>query len=671
MQIPNKLFLTFLLFFSFAQTPLFCFSASASTSITRAEFITLLMQSVDGAEDLATEAMQFHYKHRHTYVRFTDVPVSAEYAPAVSWAYTTGLIQGRGDGLFHPTASLTRAEAAKLITSTFLTTADLDNLPPSYADIDPTAWYIPYLGAVVTNGIMSGYDSTDSTPHLFGLSDSLTTAEADLIIERSLDLQSVDPVDSDSLPEDTTTGGTIKVLLDPSLTANYSLAANTADIEFLRLQIISDSVDQGAVITGLQIRRRGLGLDSEISNIRAYIDDTEISQKNGLNSEHCVQLYFRPAIILDPGEAVTLSILADLQGEQTGSTYHSFEVTSYQSWSTLDDSYIITNPNLRGPEYQRISVENGQLVYAMLETNPDLSLGKRKTTLAEASIEARYEDIKITRIVFENQGSLDRNQLDSLKLTIGRSTRGELIGSTDEDEFIFDLSDSPYLLEENTRKTITLTGTITGGSSETIAFTIPTVGGISGIGTKYDLGVSVSRSELSATDIVHTVDGGSLTVDEGANNPGGYTIYAGDRLATIAVFEFESSGEELLIEDLHFDLATENFDDFTFEEISFRWGGKEIDTFAPSSDSSQTIDLDETLTLPANRTRQLTVRAKIAETLSAETGTFQLTWHALSDSSANFRATRQSNDDTLGRSEILPSGSLAVKGGKFKVKGSD
>lgn len=64
-----------------------------------------------------------------------------------------GLAGGKGDGLFHPQDTLTRAELAQLLQNT------LGYLSPGgapFADVDPGAWYAPAVAAMDDLGLMTG-----------------------------------------------------------------------------------------------------------------------------------------------------------------------------------------------------------------------------------------------------------------------------------------------------------------------------------------------------------------------------------------------------------------------------------------------------------------------------------------------------------------------------------
>ncbi len=88
---------------------------------------------------------------------FTDVPADAYYADAVTWAAEQGITQGRGNGIFDPYATVTRAEAV-----TFLWR--MAGMPEptqtrTFADVEADAnngWYKTAVQWAVENEITNG-----------------------------------------------------------------------------------------------------------------------------------------------------------------------------------------------------------------------------------------------------------------------------------------------------------------------------------------------------------------------------------------------------------------------------------------------------------------------------------------------------------------------------------
>ncbi|MFH5186768.1 S-layer homology domain-containing protein [Paenibacillus sp. TAB 01] len=74
-----------------------------------------------------------------------------------------GVVSGFDDGTFKPRQSMTRAELAKIIVLSNGLKEDLE-AAASFQDVNPTAWYSGYVGALVKAGITSGTSDTTFSP---------------------------------------------------------------------------------------------------------------------------------------------------------------------------------------------------------------------------------------------------------------------------------------------------------------------------------------------------------------------------------------------------------------------------------------------------------------------------------------------------------------------------
>jgi len=114
-------------------------------------------------------------------VTFRDVAsVQAWAGRQIKVVAAKGAIEGRGDGRFDPRANVTRAEFAKILVSAL----DLDNpnvTSTKFTDVNPNAWYAPYVAVAAEKGIINGRSATKFDPNA-----PISRAEIATLIARAL-----------------------------------------------------------------------------------------------------------------------------------------------------------------------------------------------------------------------------------------------------------------------------------------------------------------------------------------------------------------------------------------------------------------------------------------------------------------------------------------------------
>lgn len=112
-------------------------------------------------------------------LRFTDVPATSWAFAAVVDLSSRGLVSGYADGKFHPDASVTRAEFAKLICGALTVAPDTVAAAP-FEDVPPTYWAAGYIAAAVRKGWLKGYPGG-----LFKPEEPVSKAQVLAVIARS------------------------------------------------------------------------------------------------------------------------------------------------------------------------------------------------------------------------------------------------------------------------------------------------------------------------------------------------------------------------------------------------------------------------------------------------------------------------------------------------------
>mgnify|MGYP003855519239 CR=1 FL=1 len=113
-------------------------------------------------------------------VEFNDTAsVNSWAGRSIEVAAAKGIIDGRGEGVFDPSADVTRAEFAKMLVTAFSLFAP--DATESFEDVEATDWFAPYVTVAVSQGIVSGRSETSFDPNA-----SITRQEMATMAARAL-----------------------------------------------------------------------------------------------------------------------------------------------------------------------------------------------------------------------------------------------------------------------------------------------------------------------------------------------------------------------------------------------------------------------------------------------------------------------------------------------------
>ncbi|MBP8640631.1 MAG: S-layer homology domain-containing protein [Oscillospiraceae bacterium] len=103
---------------------------------------------------------------------------------AIDALASRGIINGNGNGLFEPNATMTRAEFAAIVVRALGLTPK-ENV--KFSDVAPGIWYAPYVGAANTYGIVNGTSDTTYNPN-----GTITRQESATMVARAAKLCGMD-----------------------------------------------------------------------------------------------------------------------------------------------------------------------------------------------------------------------------------------------------------------------------------------------------------------------------------------------------------------------------------------------------------------------------------------------------------------------------------------------
>ena len=123
---------------------------------------------------------------------FADVPAGAWYEEGVRYAYTSGLMNGTGDGTFAPDTTTSRAMIATILWR--MAGSPVVNFSLDFSDVSQGQWYTEAVRWAASEGIAGGYGNG-----LFGTSDPITREQFATMLWRYARTQGCDV----SIGEDT------------------------------------------------------------------------------------------------------------------------------------------------------------------------------------------------------------------------------------------------------------------------------------------------------------------------------------------------------------------------------------------------------------------------------------------------------------------------------------
>ncbi|MBL4693925.1 S-layer homology domain-containing protein [Candidatus Gracilibacteria bacterium] len=90
--------------------------------------------------------------------------VDYESCEAIAWATKWGIFSGYADGRFRPFQTINRAEVLKVILEAFgdgVSILPANGTSLGFADVEPLAWYMPYMRTAQIHGMLHGFGGTN------------------------------------------------------------------------------------------------------------------------------------------------------------------------------------------------------------------------------------------------------------------------------------------------------------------------------------------------------------------------------------------------------------------------------------------------------------------------------------------------------------------------------
>ncbi|QQR54647.1 S-layer homology domain-containing protein [Candidatus Peregrinibacteria bacterium] len=211
-----------------------------------------------------------------------------------------GILEGDGQGNCNATASVTRAEFAKMAVSAAGLSNDGTMASDWFSDVQDGAWYDSYMGTAVAYSIMGGYENGRMGP-----GDSITRGQAAKMTYNAMNPvynPPVDPGDDDDDDDDDdvpTEGGDLEVILSDESSEDYTYFAAGTNAEVAVFEVTAS--DEDVLITSFAVELASGDADSivalalyneegtRISRVDTSIDSDDIARMTMLEGGYTVE----------------------------------------------------------------------------------------------------------------------------------------------------------------------------------------------------------------------------------------------------------------------------------------------------------------------------------------------------------------------------------------------
>jgi len=357
-------------------------------------------------------------------------------------------------------------------------------------------------------------------------------------------------------------GLTVSLAADNSAATNIVADSSSGDgaqalIPFLKV-VFANSDSAEVKVTKIEFTRSGISADSDISQAYLYDGDTQIAEYSSfrdsvLTFNNAAGLFKVPA-----GSSKTITLKCDLaNGTGSGKTIK-FSIASASAIASDASSVNGTYPLAGNYMTTATASDLGKLTVATT-TGPVATIDPQEgAEVMNFTLAASSQNIEVRYLKFTNIGSTDVSDIKNFKLYDGGTQVGNTVASMDADKsVVFNLSDSPLVINKGVTKTMHLRADIVGGANRTFSFTIQKMTDVVAYDKQYGVYIKPNQSDswtilyayyVGSTNYT-TINTGKMTLSRASDSPSG-NIALDATNVTLAKFDLKAYGEDVKISSL-------------------------------------------------------------------------------------------------------------------------
>jgi hypothetical protein len=410
----------------------------------------------------------------------------------------------------------------------------------------------------------------------------------------------------------TPTGTGLSAALSSSTPAATTIPYNVQGQVYTSVNLTASN-DGAVELTGLTVKRTGLGETDDFGKVYVEVDGVRHGNKRTLGSDNVANLYFNTdssKITIPAGETITIDIVADMDGTTDSGGQNALSIESASSVdasATVSGSFPITGNlmSVSSVGAPTVTIDFGSA------SDDDVYLGDEQVEVAEFDVEntSSSEDISFTQVTLENTGSADENEV--INYTLYNNSDEVVAGPVDADSndmIKFMLNDS-IEIEDGRSETFVVKADIYDGRTGEILISLDETTDLKAVGLNNGFNAVVTDS---GTSVTYTIQGGDLNFSEANTNPGDVDVAPKDEDVLFLSADVESLEEMMTITELTLDLSTGSDNASSLEAVTIYLDGSVV--AGPSdfaTETSSTITFDEEFQVSG--TQLLEVKADISD----------------------------------------------------------
>jgi len=303
-------------------------------------------------------------------------------------------------------------------------------------------------------------------------------------------------------------GTGLTVSLSSATPVSATVPSNSARVEFAKFNLTASN-DGAITLTGIKLKRVGVGSYSDITGVALYDGDARLTNTRTISSDTNKVEFDTLNYVIPAGTTKTLTVAANIGANKTGNHAFSIDVASdiTAGGAAISGSFPVT-----GNIMSLSSTSNGTVAvtaYTSGLSNP--SIGDTMVSVAKFGLTTATDDGYLKAITLKQDGNIDTALLSNFKLY--QSTTEVPVSYSVSGRYVTLTLATPYKLVNGSAKTFFVKADISASTEagKTIVFFLNNAADVLVTGSAYNFGMNLSN--LTAWDAAG--DGQTLTVQGG------------------------------------------------------------------------------------------------------------------------------------------------------------